>query len=245
MKNRSHNTSKKLIQALGSLPGALVSALLPRRCLRCKQIQQATHFCAACYAELPYQHHCCRHCGQILNAQADTCGRCLQNPPHYDACFCPFRYRDPIDALVRDFKYHDRPQLANAITDLLANELLAAEISMPDLLIPVPLHISKLRERGYNQAWEITRRLSSELGIPCSRQHLIKHRATASQAEQSMVQRRHNIRGSFRLLKAPGANHIALIDDVVTTGSTASEIAKILKRNGVDYVQVWGIAHTV
>ena len=221
--------------------------LLPAECMKCRQeIDHDDHpFCNDCYPLLPFQQHCCQRCGQAFASDLDYCGRCLHHAPPFDGCFCPFRYEPPIDDQLRQFKYYQRPELARSIARLLCAEILTHQLEMPDLLIPVPLHISKLRQRGFNQAWQLTRHVSRLLEIPCSSKLIIKTRATPPQVQQSWHQRLINNRGSFALKQTPGCKHIAIIDDVVTTGSTVAEISKILKKNGVDYVQIWGIAHTV
>jgi ComF family protein len=124
-------------------------------------------------------------------------------------------------------------------------ELVESNFEPPDALIAVPMHISRLRERGYNHSTLIAQHLSKTLKIPLLRHTLIKSKATTAQAKQSLQQRKKNLIGSFKVKKIIHAKNVAIVDDVVTTGSTADEIAKILKKNGVDYVQVWGIAHTL
>ena len=112
-------------------------------------------------------------------------------------------------------------------------------------MIPVALHKNRLRQRGFNQSALLARQLGKLLNIPVDTKPLIKNRKTKPQAQLSLNQRGQNLRNSFSLTQGIGAQNVAIVDDVVTTGATASEIAKILKRNGVDYIQIWGIAHTV
>lgn len=130
------------------------------------------------------------------------------------------------------------------IAYLLKHEVDNHQLERPDLLIPVPMHIRKLRERGFNQSLEITKCLSKLLSIPYSNQIIIKHRATPPQAQQTLSFRQKNLKGCFKYHQKTGAKHIAIVDDVITSGATVTEITKILKRNGVDYVQAWGVAHT-
>ncbi|NND00884.1 MAG: hypothetical protein HKN85_11945 [Gammaproteobacteria bacterium] len=223
------------------------SWLIPRRCLTCKStIKPGSHpLCPICYRSLPFQTNSCRRCGQAFNADQDYCGRCLHAPPPFDACFCPFRYAEPINQQIQRFKYAARPELAKALAVTLYTEIRGIGLEMPDLLIPVPLHIHRLRSRGYNQSWLLVRELARLLDIPCSNRFIKKDRATAAQTLQSLRQRKSNVRGSFSLRRPIPARSVAIVDDVITTGSTVAEIAKILKRNGVDYVQAWGVAHTI
>ena len=220
--------------------------LVPKRCLACGvEIEANAHPCCdACYSTLPFQSGCCQRCGQVFAADKDYCGRCLSATPPFDACFCAFRYESPIKEQIQSFKYSEKPELANTIAKLLYAEIISNQLELPDLLIPVPVHISRLRERGYNQAWLITRHLAKLIDTPCSNTIIEKHKLTPAQATLSLAARKKNNRGSFRLKSPTSVRSIAIVDDVFTTGSTAAEIAKILKRNGLEYVQIWGVAHT-
>jgi ComF family protein len=128
-------------------------------------------------------------------------------------------------------------------------ELLLAYIEQemdepPQLLIPVPLHPGRLRERGYNQALELARPLSRRLAIPLDYLSCRRTRPTQAQSELPMKERRKNVRGAFQVKGEIPARHVALIDDVVTTGSTVTELTRLLKRHGVRRVQVWTLART-
>lgn len=221
--------------------------LLPQHCVECGQrlLDGRYRFCDFCLADLPYHEQGCLTCGRPLAAELDFCGRCLLHPPEFDACFCAFRYVHPIDQLIHQFKYRGRPALARVLGELMADEILERRVELPQLLIPVPLHRRSLSQRGYNQSWELAQALGGKLGIPVNNRLIVKHRWSKRQVELSWKARLSNLRGSFSLKQRPAVKHIAIVDDVVTSGSTASEISKILKRNGVDYVQIWGIAHTV
>lgn len=221
--------------------------LMPVSCIRCGKPDTLPFnpCCEKCYPQLPFHPASCHQCGQILNANLDICGQCLVSPPAYDACFCPFEYEQPIDQLIRQFKYHGRPELAKLLAQILSKEIRDNAIEIPDLLIPVPLHISRLRSRGFNQSLLLCQELGKILDIDTQPKALIKKRKTLPQAELDVKLRNKNLRGSFELKQAIRYKSVAIVDDVITTGSTVSEIAKVLKRNGVDYVQAWGIAHTV
>lgn len=122
------------------------------------------------------------------------------------------------------------------------NEQLA---DIPEALIPVPLHLSRLRHRGFNQSKLLAIEIGKLLNVPVLSNVISKTKATKPQAEQSLKQRKNNLSGSFSLTKSVPFESVAIIDDVVTTGSTAGEIAKILKKKGVDCVAIWGVAHTL
>lgn len=221
--------------------------IFPKVCISCKLPTASKDHpcCDNCYQSLPFQPPSCEQCGQAFAAEQDICGQCLSKPPSYDACFCPFEYQTPISEQIRDFKYHERPEYAQRLAQLLAREIQDNRFELPDLIVPVPLHSSRLRQRGFNQSALLAKRVGKILDVPVNHKSLIKKRKTDPQAHLSLSQRSRNLKRSFSLIKPINAQSVAIVDDVVTTGSTASEIAKILKRNGVDYVQVWGIAHTV
>lgn len=221
--------------------------LIPRMCINCNEtLAQDNHpCCQACYMTLPFQSHCCEQCGQSYSGGADYCGRCIAKPPPFDACFCPFQYEAPVSQQIRAFKYNEKPELAKTLAQLLFTEIQTNELEPPDLLIPVPMHTSKLRQRGYNQSLLLTQQLSKLMRVPYNSHLLRKYRATPAQAELSLKQRRTNLRGCFEFIGKTSAKHVAIVDDVFTTGATASEIAKILKKNGVDYIQFLGVAHTI
>jgi ComF family protein len=218
----------------------------PHKCFGCKKtISQAAAFCNACYQELPFQSRTCTQCGQTIGADSDHCGQCIIAPPYYDECFCPFEYQTPIKDLICALKYNDRAEYAKIVGRLLASEVKQNQTSLPDVIIPVPIHISRLRSRGFNQAKLIADEVGKELNIKVLNSTLTKTRATLPQAQQSLINRKKALRNCFALQKKLSAQNVAIIDDVVTTGSTVNEIAKILKKNGVDYIQVWGLAHTL
>lgn len=221
--------------------------LLPRKCLRCecKLSNQFHPCCDDCYLSLPFHTNYCQQCGQAFNANEDICGKCLASPPKYDSCFCAFEYKSPISDQICAFKYNERPELAKSIAQLMCRELDECSIELPEALIPVPLHISRLRSRGFNQSKLLAVEIGKQLEIPVLTDVVVKSRATKAQAEQSLKQRQSNLKGSFALKKRTPFKSLAIVDDVVTTGSTANEIAKILKKNGVDCVSIWGVAHTL
>ena len=217
----------------------------PKQCIICnKNLSLNYPTCDDCYFKLPFEISGCSRCGQPFAANLDHCGNCIANPPIYDKCFCAFQYSHPIDEKIRQFKYSERPELASDLAKLLVREINNNQLERPELLIPVPIHINKLRNRGFNQALELTKYLSSSLKIPYKTGIIVKHQATAPQVQQTLSQRKRNIRGCFSYKKNITAKHVAIIDDVITTGATVAEITKILKRNGVNYIQIWGVAHT-
>jgi ComF family protein len=145
--------------------------------------------------------------------------------------------------MVRAVKYHGAVAYARVLGELLAIRLSALQRArLPELLLPVPLAPGRFCERGYNQAIELGRYLERRLDVPMHTDILLRTRETREQAGLPRRERRKNIRGAFALRRTTPARHVALIDDVITTGSTANELAKLLKANGVLRVEVWAVA---
>lgn len=221
----------------------LIRFLLPRHCLLCGETTtQDALLCAGCDAELPRITTACQQCGLPLPAPEPRCGHCLKHPPRVDRSVIPFRYTEPVDRLIKDFKFQARFPAGQALAELLADTLQGRGDAMPEWIVPVPLHRQRLRERGFNQALELSRLLSRRLRIPLATEACRRLRATAVQSRLDAGERRRNIRHAFATHRMPKARHLALVDDVVTTGHTVNELARVFKKAGVVTVEVWALA---
>ncbi|PHS22998.1 MAG: amidophosphoribosyltransferase [Methylophaga sp.] len=198
--------------------------------------------CQACSAQLPIIKHACPRCASPLS-QTMLCGSCLNKPPEQDASFSLFRYQPPIDRLILDLKYHDKLVLSRLFATHMVEQL--KNRVLPQLLIPIPLHPRRLRERGYNQSLELAKQLSKQLAIPVRHDILMRIRDTPPQASLPFTERKKNMKQAFQLNKTKFPDHIALIDDVLTTGHTVNVAAKTLRQAGVENIEVWTIARTV
>ena len=219
-----------------------LDALLPSHCLLCgARGQGALSLCAACEADMPRNMTCCTRCALPLESPAPLCGRCIKHAPPWDAAWVPFRYEWPLAQLESRFKFGG--DLAAGRTLSMLWTASPAPHDLPDAIVPVPLHRLRLRQRGYNQALELAKPLAKHFGVSVSRDALRRSRDTHAQTELTALQRRRNVRGAFVANpdgKAPG--HVALLDDVFTTGATLAECARVLKRAGVQRVDVWALA---
>ncbi len=178
------------------------------------------------------------------SSSVDHCGKCISHPPSFDHCFSPFEYSAPISDEICRLKYAEQPQLATRLAELFVDELLAHDIEQPEALLAVPMHSKRLRERGYNQSLELAKQIAKRLEIPLINDLVRKKTHTRKQTTKTLIQRQSNLKNSFAILKNKHYQHLAIVDDVITTGTTVGEISKILKKNGVDYIQVWSIART-
>lgn len=203
--------------------------------------------CAGCRRDLPTSSDACRRCALPLPAGHPPdipCGTCQRRPPPFAVCHAAFRYEDPIPTLVGGAKFRSRLNLGRLLGQCLTIALRERNAEMPDLILPVPLHAKRLRERGYNQALEIARHVGDELAIPVDAHSCIRVLATSPQAGLEQKARRRNVRGAFRVLRPLGVGHVAILDDVVTTGSTVSELTRVLRQSGIERVDVWAVART-
>jgi ComF family protein len=221
--------------------------LWPSTCVLCggRGNGAFTDLCRECAEDLPLNATCCYQCAEPLSADIERellCGACIQRKPRFDRTICAFTYAYPVDQLVRALKYRSAVSYAPVLGDLLADRLLREPQLRAQIIIPVPLALARFRGRGYNQALEVGRRLEKRLRIPMQTSAVVRRRETAEQAGLDRKQRRKNIRGAFELAEAIIAKDIAIVDDVVTTGSTANELARVLKRGGARRVEIWAVA---
>lgn len=176
-----------------------------------------------------------------------VCGRCLKRPPQFDATVAALLYAFPGDRLVQALKYRAQLPLAGYFADALAQAVgrSASGALLPiDLIIPMPLHPRRMARRGFNQAAEIGRRLAQQLQRPFSHAAIRRIRDTPPQAELPVARRRANVRGAFQAESNLIGARLAVVDDVMTTGETADEIARVLKRAGAARVEHWVVART-
>lgn len=221
---------------------ALHRWLLPWRCLLCGDAgAEGVDLCTACIAELPRNTHCCERCALPLPISAPLCGRCQRKAPQWHAAWAPFRYAWPLDRLETRFKFSRDLAAGRVLATLWQRQ--AHPPVLPQLILPVPLHRRRLRERGYNQALEMARPLSRALNIPCAHDVLRRVRHTDAQTALDATERRRNLRGAFALRNGVALPaHVVVLDDVFTTGTTLSECTRVLKRAGVERVDVWALA---
>ena len=202
-------------------------------------------FCGDCQAELPrLPAGICPGCGAVSEHDA-LCIRCVVNPPVFDACIAACIYRYPVDRMIKKLKYQARLELARALCQPLLRQLELDCRTRPECLMPIPLHHARLRTRGFNQAREIARILAHDLSVPVDERLVRRHKPTAQQFDLRPEQRAGNVKGAFSLMKAMRYKKIAIVDDILTTGATANELARLLKRNGAEHVQVWCLARAV
>jgi ComF family protein len=221
--------------------------LLPPRCVLCGLPSGSICICAPCKTDLPWLGPHCNQCGLPLGSpKDDICGACIQKPPPFTRTICPLQYQFPVDRLVQGLKFKRQLASGRILSHLLCETVVNREMTRPDLLIPVPLHNYRLIKRGFNQAFELGGYAGKILDIPVLSTALRRHRNTQAQSGLSRKQRRKNVRGAFYWHgSGSAANHIALVDDVMTTATTVSECARVLKKAGAKRVDIWVAARAI
>jgi len=192
----------------------------------------------------------------VPGAPLPRCGPCLREPPPWSRAASALDYGFPWDRLIADFKFRRRPELAGALAGLLAQAVrdapraAAVDAALPPvaLVLPVPLSRQRLVERGFNQAWELARRVARELGLPADAQTLVRVVDTPHLPGLARDERLAGLRGAFmvepRRRAAVAGRHLALVDDVLTSGATAVQACDTLLRAGAASVQLWTLART-
>jgi ComF family protein len=236
---------------LRKLMKGLIDVVFPRVCLACRQPAKEALLidnliCAQCWGKIkknppPFCHCCGKHLkGKHL--VKNICGQCLKGKLHFDRAFSPCLYEGVAKELIHQFKYKNKEHLGRPLSRLMIEFIREYNVPMEyvDVIVPVPLHKSRLYEREFNQAHVLSKPIAEEFGKRVLADVLIRHRRTKTQTDLEERERFLNVQGSFSIVdrkKINGANCL-LIDDVLTTGATASEAASVLKNAGAHIVFV-------
>ncbi len=195
--------------------------------------------CWTCAARLPLER---------IGHREPKCGACLRNPPPLSRTIAALDYAFPWDGLLQHYKFHQAIDLRETLLERLNQALSIAEAEAPDWLLPVPLTVQRQRERGYNQSWELARALARRRKLRCDGELLLRVRDTSQQAQLPLKERAANVKGAFaiepRKLRDLRGCHVALLDDVMTSGATLFECARVLRQAGAVDVQAWVVART-
>lgn len=222
-----------------------MSFLFPATCILCNaSSKRKLDLCLACETDLPFLKNYCMRCAHPLPEGQIICGTCLNNPEASPIrAFALFYYQAPIKQLLLSLKFNNRLVNAKILGELLANYLddQYQNQDKPEVIIPMPLHPIRLRERGYNQALELARPIAKKLKIPIDKSSVERIKNTLAQARLPTKKRTQNIKQAFSVNKTKMKHYkyVAVIDDVITTGNTATELCKILYQEGVEKIDVW------
>lgn len=245
---------------INTLFDSLLEWLIPSKCILCtanfvisKEIYHlnSAHqrtLCQHCIGSLSTITNACSVCNTPIKTSG-LCGVCIKNNRYWDCCYAAFEYNGSIKKLISNFKYYNNPALGKLLGNLLYKHIVNNyEKELPDYLLAVPMHRKQLQHRGFNQSFILCQTLSKSLNVPVI--NLIKKvKKTPAQKDLTSNERKKSLKNSFQIEKQFSKNissitKIALIDDVMTTGSTATEISKLLKKSGISVVEVWVLART-
>lgn len=226
---------------------SLVNTLFKQKCLLCDAQSDALRgnihaVCRACLNDLPWHPKTsCPQCG--LTSSDQLCGSCISSPPDFDATHSVFLYDFPIDSMMQRYKYGNMLSLYAFFGQMLSEKV---DIGAVDLIIPMPMHPARIKERGFNQALEIAKVFGKE---KLDYKSAIRQKLTPPQASLPLKERVKNIKGVFSVyggkLNQIQGKRIAIVDDVMTTGASLNELAKTLKKAGASHVECWVIARTL
>lgn len=240
--------------------------LKPVCCLCDTNGLEGLDLCHCCHTSLPHNHFYCHRCAapfvndalavtqsaSASSLELSVCGACLAQPSAVDHAIIPFLYRPPVDFMIKRLKFSEQLKYSRILGDLLADavanyyDTLQVSGGFPDVILPVPSHRQRLAQRGFNQAEQIATTVACRFNTRCNTSALERTASGLSQSSLSAAQRETNIRRSFEITHSDEitGRHVAIVDDVYTTGATAKAVAGKLKTAGAEQVSVWAVART-
>ena len=226
---------------------ALLRPALPTQCAICHDWagQRICPACAGRFGRLPPR---CQRCALEVPPGTGVCGGCLRLAPAFDHAQAAVDYAFPWDTLILQLKFNGAVDLAPALAGLMLRCRQPGALPAPELLLPVPLSAPRLRQRGFNQAWELTRRLGTALSVRSEARLLLKQTDTPPQLALPVARRAANVHGAFALdprrRDEVRGRDVVVVDDVMTTGATGAEIARVLREAGARRIGLWVLART-
>ncbi len=222
--------------------------LFPRCCILCSGPSDCKHdLCSACMAVLPWAKERCYRCANTLPGALPTvaCGACQTTPPPFWLTHTLFAWQPPISRLLIQLKFQHKLLHAQLLGELFAAKICSdwyPSQRLPDAILPVPLHPARLRARGYNQAVELARPIARAFQLPLLIRACERRKATAPQTALTAIARQQNLENAFILRESIAGRYLAVLDDVITTGSTVGELCRMLQNQGANRIDVWCLA---
>lgn len=225
----------------------LLDFFYPRRCLLCKSpcSHDGLDLCDSCHRDLSLIDNSCFQCGIPLETSKpqQRCGQCLKKPPVFQQTIAIYHYQPPLSWLVQQMKFNKKQSVSHLLAQIMARQLEEKITERPDAILPVPLHYQRQFARGFNQAEELAKVIAGQLGCKLDRQYIERYQPGLQQSGLDARQRKKNVKNVFRVNnKQQNYQHVAVVDDVMSTGATVNEIARLLKKSGVKKVDVWVLA---
>ncbi len=221
--------------------------LFKPQCVLCDSpVSYKISLCDGCRADLPLVEFACRNCALPMENGSNTglCGQCIGQKKHVDYAINLFHYEAPVDYLIGQMKFQQNLSVTAVLADLFRSHLerMGFKNDRPDAFLPVPLYNKRLAKRGFNQSLELIKPLAKSKNIPILLNAISRSKETQAQTGLSKQARKKNVSDSFSLVSGSVHSHILIVDDVVTTGATTNEVAKLLKKSGVKKVGVLSLA---
>jgi ComF family protein len=238
----------KGLNKLYKLGSATTRMIYPWVCCVCGSHNKGqSGVCDLCISHLPWcmNDSICVVCGLPVSANMSVtkiCGECQKAPPNYDCVHANFWYQSPIDTLISGYKYFNQWENAHTLIELSIKKF--TEISTTGLVVPMPSHPARVRERGFNAVFELIKLLNKKVKFDYDLNSVVRTKNTQTQTGKLKAQRKKNVKGAFKVAKPIQNDHVIVFDEVVTTSATVNELSRCLKNSGVKYVSVWAIART-
>lgn len=222
----------------------IINTIYPPTCVLCGiHSRSARDLCDGCESDFISNQIACGSCALPLpfDLAGAICGECLQSPPLQHQAWSAFVYAQPLEWMIQQLKFNGKVAFGGLLGQLAIPFLPMLE-EVPDCIIPVPLHPKRQQQRGYNQAYELVKPLARKLNTPIDTKSCSRQKHTSAQSDLDAKQRKKNIRNAFQFKNTRQYNYVIVFDDVITTGSTIAELVKIIKKQGVERVDVWSLA---
>jgi ComF family protein len=199
--------------------------------------------CNHCFDLLPwYTSPRCPKCA-LPTSSGEHCGICLQHAPAFDRTLTSFRYAYPLNRLLHQFKYHQQLPVGHLLANSLITQL--PKIAQPQVVMAMPMHINRVKQRGFNHALELAKQVHHHCGIALDIESCVRVIDTPTQAGMDMKTRTRNLRGAFATHKSWQGQHVMIVDDVMTTGASMHAVARVLKQAGATQVTALVLARTL
>lgn len=222
--------------------------LIPPICVFCQRLADTSlDLCSACKNDLPILTNYCQYCANILptspfQQEFLACGQCLKRKPPFDCTHALFRYQPPVTQFLWQLKFHHALLNAKLLGKLLTEHIQQRwyqNKSLPSAIIPIPLHTARLKQRGFNQSIEIAKPVAKAFRLPLLLTTVKRVKHTLPQASLPANARKGNIKQAFVFNGNISYKHVAVLDDVMTTGNTMVEFCTLLKSHGIEQIDVW------
>jgi ComF family protein len=227
------------------ITSTLLDNILVRCCELCGTCGTCTRvsasICQNCLDDLPTITSCCSICSKQLPTPG-ICGSCLQTHPPVEKTISALKYLYPADYLIKNIKYNQRFSALLVLTAMLSNKIALTSSNLPEVMLPIPLHYSRFYKRGFNQSTVMCKTLSRLLKIKYDDRLIQRSRYTLPMHTLNPAQRKSNVRGAFKVRHRFSYKSIAIVDDVITSGATGYELARLLKAQGAEHVELWSLA---